>query len=349
VNTIRPVAEAIGFAIVLDGRGGIRDTVELGGPPWPEVPDPAVVVLEATDTRTAAWLAENAAFAAADRDALLGPIRRTWAAAFDVQGERVAVLVLEGLHHAGGSMAEAGDARDARAIVTRSRLILLGDLALPAPMIDRAREALRAGKGVRTPAELLIELARLWADRYLADVLDLDQVTAALEDSTFSESGRADVDTLNEIRRTAALLRRRAVSLRTAIVSVTALEGTDLYDAHGDRWRGLRRQTEELIELLDGIIERQHAVDDHMQNQISTDLSDRLYVLTLVSAVLLPLTFVTGLLGVNIGGIPLRESRWAFWILCGVLILLAAGQYWVVKRLRWLPRQDLRLRRRRSS
>jgi len=331
VNTIRPVAEAIGFAIVLDGRGGIRDTVELGGAPWPAVPDPAVVVLEATETRTAAWLAENAAFAAADRDAVLGPIRRTWAAAFDVQGERVAVLVLEALHH--GSMAEAGDARDARAIVTRSRLILLGDLGRPAPMIDRAREALRAGKGVRTPAELLIELTRLWTDRYLADVLDLDRATAALEDSTFSESGRADVDTLNEIRRTAALLRRRAVSLRTAIVSVTALEGTDLYDAYGDRWRGLRRQAEELIELLDGIIERQHAVDDHMQNQISTDLSDRLYVLTLVSAVLLPLTFVTGLLGVNIGGIPLRDSRWAFWILCGVLISLAAGQYWVVKKI----------------
>ena len=110
MNTIRSVAEAIGFAIVLDGAGGIRDTVELAGAPWPEVPEPAVIVLDAGEARTAAWLAENAAFAPADRDAVLGPIRRTWAAPFDVQGERVAVLVLEELPHFGESMAEAGAA-----------------------------------------------------------------------------------------------------------------------------------------------------------------------------------------------------------------------------------------------
>ena len=55
---------------------------------------------------------QNAAFAPADRDAVFGPIRRTWAAPFDVQGERVAVLVLEELPHFGESMAEARGARD---------------------------------------------------------------------------------------------------------------------------------------------------------------------------------------------------------------------------------------------
>ena len=197
----------------------------LAAAPWPDVPEPAVIVLDAGDTRSAAWLADNVAFAPADRDAILGPIRRTWAAAFDLQAERVAVLVLEAPSQSGGPMAEAAAVR---AIVTRSRLILLGDLTRPTPMIDRAREALGAGKGARTPAELLIELTRLWTDRYLAEVLDLDRTTAVLEDSSFSEGGRADVDDLNEIRRTAALLRRRAVALRTAIACVTALEGTHL-------------------------------------------------------------------------------------------------------------------------
>ena len=86
-----------------------------------------------------------------------------------------------------------------RVIATRSRLILLGDLTRPTPMIDRAREALRAGRGARTPAELLIAVTRLWTDRYLAEVLELDRTTAALEDSTFSGRGRADVDVLNLI------------------------------------------------------------------------------------------------------------------------------------------------------
>ena len=114
MRTIRPVAAAIGFALVLDGGGGVRSTVELAAAPWPEVPDPAVIVLDAENTRSAAWLAENVAFAPADRDAVLGPIRRTWAGAFDVEDERVAVLVLEALPHTGGSAAERRGAERAR-------------------------------------------------------------------------------------------------------------------------------------------------------------------------------------------------------------------------------------------
>jgi zinc transporter len=339
------VADAIGFAIVLDGAGGIRETLELGAASWPSMTEPAVIVLDAGAARTAAWLADQVGLAPGDRDAVLRPIRRTWAAEFDVRGERVAALVFEAPSSPGGATGEAGAVR---AIVSHTRLILLGDLGRPTPMIDRVRDALRAGKGARTPAEVLLAVTRLWIDSYLSEVLDLDRATAALEDSSFSERGRDDVDTLNEIRRTAALLRRRAAGLRAAIVSVTGLEGTDLYDRYADRWGGLLRQADDLIDLMDGVVERQQAVDDHLQNQISTELSDRLYVLTLISAVLLPLSFFTGLLGVNIGGIPLRDSRWAFWLLCAFLAALAVAQYWLVKKLRWLPRQDLRLRRRRS-
>src|SRR5262245_17507880 len=153
MNTIRAVVAPIGFAHVLDGGGGIRATLDVADAPWPQVPEPALIVLNTEDARTAAWTANNVPLAASDRDALLGPIRRTWAAAFDEKHERVAVLVLEGIPYPGTSLAEGGGAR---AIVSRSRLILLGDLTLPTPMIDRVREALRAGKGPRSPVEVLI-------------------------------------------------------------------------------------------------------------------------------------------------------------------------------------------------
>jgi len=69
-------------------------------------------------------------------------------------------------------------------------------------------------------------------------------------------------------------------------------------------------------------------------------------LLTLISAIVLPLSFITGLLGVNVGGIPLHDSRWAFPLLCLFLIGMAGFQYWIAKRMHWLPRQDPRVRRR---
>jgi zinc transporter len=52
---------------------------------------------------------------------------------------------------------------------------------------------------------------------------------------------------------------------------------------------------------------------------------------------MLPLSFVTGLLGVNIGGIPARDRPWAFGALCMVLVLVAAAEYMLLRRFHWVP------------
>jgi zinc transporter len=185
---------------------------------------------------------------------------------------------------------------------------------------------------------------RFWTESYLAEVVEQDKRTAALEDRSFADDVRGEVDALHDLRRSATLLRRRVAAHRAAVASVGGLVGTELVESHEHRWRELARQSEETADVLDGVIERLHSLDDHVQKNLSTMLGDRLYILTLISVIILPLSLVTGLLGVNVAGIPLRDSRWAFPLLCLVLIGLAMFQYWVAKRLRWLPRQDPRLR-----
>ena len=54
-----------------------------------------------------------------------------------------------------------------------------------------------------------------------------------------------------------------------------------------------------------------------------------------VTAIFLPLGFLTGLLGINVGGIPGAQAPTAFWIFCGLLSLLVGLQLAMFRRLRW--------------
>jgi hypothetical protein len=54
-------------------------------------------------------------------------------------------------------------------------------------------------------------------------------------------------------------------------------------------------------------------------------MSGSMYRLSWIATIFLPLTFITGLLGINVKGIPFADDSGAFWLVCGVLGLIALG------------------------
>ncbi|WP_407649163.1 CorA family divalent cation transporter [Devosia algicola] len=61
-----------------------------------------------------------------------------------------------------------------------------------------------------------------------------------------------------------------------------------------------------------------------------------LYVLAIISAIFLPLAFLTGLLGVNVGGMPGVDNQNAFWIFCGIMVALLGLELFIFRLLKWL-------------
>jgi Mg2+ and Co2+ transporter CorA len=61
----------------------------------------------------------------------------------------------------------------------------------------------------------------------------------------------------------------------------------------------------------------------------------RLRLLTIISAITLPLGLVAGLLGMNVGGLPGTTNPYGFMIILGLMILIVAVEYWYFKRKGW--------------
>ncbi|MEQ9122665.1 MAG: CorA family divalent cation transporter, partial [Alphaproteobacteria bacterium] len=104
----------------------------------------------------------------------------------------------------------------------------------------------------------------------------------------------------------------------------------------GERGR-LREATDRITRLaeeLDAIRDRAAVVHDQIVEQRGEAMNRSMLILAVVAAIFLPLGLLTGLLGINVGGVPGADTSWAFWAVCGLLGVATLFQIWLFRRLR---------------
>lgn len=90
---------------------------------------------------------------------------------------------------------------------------------------------------------------------------------------------------------------------------------------------------ERIVEDLDSIRERSAVLRDEMTARMAERQNSIMLVLSVVSVIFLPIAFVTGLLGMNVAGMPLTETKTGFWIICALLAVMASLSALLVWRL----------------
>ena len=182
--------------------------------------------------------------------------------------------------------------------------------------------------GCTSPGSLVVTIAARLVDN-LAPIIDqLNDDADDYEDALLSSEKRMGPAELAEFRQTILLLRRYIQPQR---------EGKVLISSDDDV---LLRETADRItrigEELDTIRERAAVLQDQAVGQRQEQLNQRLLALSIISALFLPLTFVTGLLGMNVAGIPHSNDPKAFGIVVGLTGLLAVGLLGLLKWRRWI-------------
>lgn len=81
-------------------------------------------------------------------------------------------------------------------------------------------------------------------------------------------------------------------------------------------------------EELDAIRDRAQLVQEQIMDARAERMNRQMMVLSVAAALFLPLGLITGLLGINVAGIPGTETPWAFWAVCALLVVVSVGQIW---------------------
>lgn len=196
---------------------------------------------------------------------------------------------------------------------------------------------LSQGRGPRTASDVLLYLADSLTER-------IDELVVQLGEQIDREEDRLEADPrykpgqdgMFSLRRTAASLRRFLLPQRELYSQMTRnrLPWSTAEDT--DYWNELSNRLVRFIEELDLVRERVNLVLEAEQRRRSDRMTRTMYLLGITTGFFLPMTFVTGLLGMNVGGIPGADNPYGFIAACLVVGGIAVLQWWVFRLLRWL-------------
>ncbi|GAB3484327.1 zinc transporter ZntB [Marinomonas epiphytica] len=194
---------------------------------------------------------------------------------------------------------------------------------------------LQLSQGPCSTADIVSTLAETLTERMESVIHSLEETLSDLEESVSvgTESGLRDV--LVQKRLETIRLRRFLVPQKEAIQKLL-LESASWMTA--DQLIQIQEAANHItryVEALESLRERCLLLQEEFVNQHAERMNGRMYVLSVLSGIFLPLGFLTGLFGINIGGMPGTDNTESFWIFCGVLFVLGVGQFLLMRRSRW--------------
>lgn len=202
--------------------------------------------------------------------------------------------------------------------------------------IDDLRDRIARGIGPDSAGSFLVDTADRLVDRMANVIADVEDAVDLLDEQVATAESRQLRTKLSDVRREAILLRRYLAPQRDAMSRLYTEPMEWLDDTHRMRLRELADRTMRYVEDMDAARDRAGVGQEELVSRMAEQVNNRMYLLSIVAALFLPLGFVTGLLGVNVAGIPGTEYPGAFFAVCFMLILLGILQLWLFRRQGWV-------------
>jgi zinc transporter len=200
---------------------------------------------------------------------------------------------------------------------------------------DDLLEMLEAGSGPCTAAELLAA----WTDNIISrmgnTVDEYEDQVLALEDRVISDEISGVRYELAQLRKQTISIRRYLAPQREALNRLTSEQFSWMDDMSRLRLRDTSDRQIRHLEDIDEVRERAAMAQEELLSRVSEQMNSRMYVLSIVAAIFLPLGFFTGLMGINVGGMPGVESGFAFWIVVSICVGVMAALGLVFRLKKW--------------
>ncbi|XAM00683.1 zinc transporter ZntB [Phycisphaeraceae bacterium D3-23] len=316
------------FAMMLDAKGGAAEQ------DWPGIDahwhdDSLVWVhLDCTQDRVKAWLRDKSGLDTDTANALVAHESRPRS---HVVGDGLQIN-MRGVNLNPG--ADPEDMVSLRMWVEHNRIITLRRDKLMA--VEDVRDLLLKGKGPNDAPGMLIALAQRLVERAGAVVHELDDEADALEEEVLTHETYALRARISNTRRKAIKIRRFLSPQRDALAGLMIADLAWLDPSDRARLRDVADRVTRYVEDLDLVRDRAVVIQEELASRLAEHTNRTLYVLSMVTAIFLPLGLLTGLLGINVGGMPGVDSGWAFAIVCAILVVISVIEIAILRKLKWL-------------
>lgn len=287
---------------------------------------PVWIKLQRDSARDCAWLRQHSGLSEATTLSLLADETRPRCE--DADGG--VLLILRGVNLNPG--ADPEDMVSLRIWLDERRIVTVRTEHLMA--LKDVRASFAAGKGPVNSSKVLVSIANALLERLSGVVSDLDDQLDQAEELELEFRGdtHRQRHELAMLRREAIQLRRHLSPQREALVALIEREIPWIEERDRIHLREVADRTMRYVEDLESARERSAVLHEELANRLTERLHRRMYMLSIIAGIFLPLSFVAGVLGANVGGIPGAHSAIGF---PATLLLLAGIAALEIALFRW--------------
>lgn len=318
------------FGRVLDGCGGAREIGWLEAQRWRPDNDGEVLWIHLLRTHAGVqtWLETHLALPKPTAELLTSDATRPRA----FREGQTLVATLRGINFNPGAAPE--DMLSLQLWSDGRRVVTLRRAPLQTPRI--VADDLAAGQGPTDAGALITAITEHLIDRMSHAIVDMNAMIDDLEDETAETYSEATLDKIATIRRQSLALKRHMSPQHEALTAISTT-APGWFEDH-DR-REMSETIARLRRYLDDLdISKESALvlQDDIRARAAANTQRTQYVLAVLAGIFLPLTFITGLLGINVGDIPLaHQGSHGFWIITGLCVAILALEIVFLRRLKW--------------
>lgn len=312
-------------AYLLDGNGGAKHLT------WDEIEHATGlrwIHLDMTHPNSYDWLMDQSGLDGYVVEALLAEESRPRT----FENENGVFTVLRGVNLNPGSEVEDMVAirmwmEEGRIISTRRRRLM---------SVTDIRSALEEGSGPVSPGDFLVSLAEGLGDRIGETVDSIETALDHAEDQTSGTDLPGYRAQLSALRRKTARMRRYLSPQREALDRLSRSRSPVFEPETATLMHEQANRMTHFIEDLDLARERGLVAQEESLSLVAHEQNSRMLLLSIIAAIFLPLAFFTGLMGMNVAGLPGLEYPLAFWVVLALMFAAAGGILGYFKWKNWL-------------
>jgi len=182
---------------------------------------------------------------------------------------------------------------------------------------------------------LAFALLDVVVDNYIYVIGILGEKIENLEEDMTNDPRKELLDDINIFKRELNFLRKNIKPAKEMILNLVKMESEFIHDENHIHFRELQDNINEASELTDSYREILYDQLNIYHSSMSTKLNEIMRVLTIISVIFIPITFIVGVYGTNFENVPELHWHHGYFIMWAVMVLTTLGMLWFFKRKKW--------------
>ncbi|WP_299550967.1 magnesium/cobalt transporter CorA [Seonamhaeicola sp.] len=173
-------------------------------------------------------------------------------------------------------------------------------------------------------------------DNYYIALESIESHIEALEDKMVESVDDSNKNKIHHLKKELLAFRKSIVPLREAIANFYKTESAFVQENSRVFIRNLYENTIQIMDTVESYRDILNGLQDLFISEVSFKMNKVMQLLTIISVIFIPLTFLAGIYGMNFENIPELKYKYAYFILWGVMIFIFVVMIYFFKKKKWL-------------